>query len=1218
MSRQVSGISVCEAILEILIIPLLFIMPFAVVRELTMFFQAPGMEQKLGVYITAITVIMFGIIFLPFILKDFLAKGKGVFVPVALFFVQSFGFSLVFWFLNTNRPYDYAIRSSSPELVGRFMFFVALIYVVVAAVSIMIAAIPMAEARDERRPLSRITMMFVVQSLAFSLYYVIFRSMESFRLPQQAMMQVSVAFIMVLFVLSSALKGRIELRKTILNKPIFLITAISIVSFALTPNFYVSMKEFTQYFFVIASFYMLIHMLDAKKYISALSAVIIAIIAIEAIVGIGQLFGLNDKIHLASNFDPFATLGNKNYVAELLAMGIPFALGIAVAAHKIWQKVLVWISLDMMLIVVLAAVTRGSWIGLISSTIFFLLFAIDRLPKKKALEAVSYVGLLIASSFVFAFMSSRSILFRPPDVSYSSRFMSIINILGDLASKKPVFWAGYLLVFLIFSGGLWIILQRQKARYASILFLALVMLVAGGMIGLRQNTTQTQHVKSTLDITQTDLTPPSRVEDSITSRRFIWGGTFEMIKHYPLGVGLGAFKVRYLNMLKAYLEKTDISGIPGFFKDVNAKEAHSEYLHIWAEMGPLVLLFFAYFAINVFVMFKRVYYNSPNPMVQATALGAFSALISIATSATLGFPFHIIGTSLLAGAILAVLFLCRDLTYGTGTLDVAIKGFSGAPEPVSEQQNQDNAKGGKKKKQKNQPPLEQLSPEQLAAEENWKKHWFVGNFPVYLSIPLIIIVLTFFGVVSMASYNWERSNIDMKTANFLAKANRDAESNQFYQMALKADPYNGDIHLFLGMFYQKRKEMAKALEEFEIARTYYDLPQLSLDIGAVYFEMGEQYYDLAEKAFIESLGVYPNYPLPRYNLGLIYYQRGISLMSMNPQQLAEKGLTPALAKASAEENFNKSADMFLASVQIDPRLDTASFKLALTYEKLFDIDPTKYSVDDPIKWYFHTLRINGRHADASYNLGLMITRKASVINSQADAYLRQGDRDRAMSLYASASQVMADSGQYFDRAIALNPRHFKALNNRGNQLFNEGKTKQAMELYKRALEVEPNYQNAKLNYALALVNLNMCEEAMPYLDQLLKESMQPRHEMKVVYMKGSCLAVAGDLQQAAAIMDAEIKKMESTRDRVSVEYASVATKNTQVLDMLGRYPEALSMIERVATYELPVYQASEVMFRYGLALSKNNRKDEANAVFGKLVERYPNSPFAKQLSGIQK
>jgi tetratricopeptide (TPR) repeat protein/O-antigen ligase len=1069
------------------------------------------------------------------------------------------------------------------------------------------------------RPLTRITAMYITSALAYSTYFVLFNSFESFRLPQQTIMQITGAFIILLFFMSSLIKGRLEIRKTPFNLPILFITVLSLFSFVLSPNFFISLKDFSQYIFVVLTFYLILHTLDAKRHYNALIATFLVVMGIEAFIGVTQHFGANRLVGLGDNYDPFSTLGNKNYVAEMLAMTIPLALAVSIASREWWKKLLCWLAIAPMLIVVLVSVTRGSWIGVIAASFVFVIYAIDGLPKKKAIETVAHVAGLFALALVIMFMSTNRIIFHSPDYSYASRFLSIVGTLQGQLAKTPAAWIGFFGAFGAAIAGVFFILHRKSARLIGAGLIASVMIVTAIYAAPRQNA---QPQQRTVQKTQSELVPTVRVEDSIVSRRFIWGGTKEMIRRYPFGVGLGAYKIRYLSMLKAYLRDSKQTSIPGFFKDVNAKEAHNEYLHTWAELGPLAPIFLLFFFITLVRLFYLTYYGpGGDDYTKIVALGSFCGLISIGASAVFGFPFHIIGTSMFCGVFLVLLVFSEDRRAGISTLPVLLPGFKSARQQYPMQTQKTSSVKKKKSKQ-------QEVPKPVPIDTSWRKSWLVANIGRGWGIAGYIFFVFFFIALTYISYCVQMANITVKDANNMAKMAATKEQADvtlaMYDKSLAQDPYNGDIHLFRGMFFQGQNRNDDALEEFLEARKYYDLPQISLDIGAIYFEKGGQYYGKAEQLFKESLAVYPNYHFPRFNLGLIYYQEGLNILDASGISSLDQAPAAAAAAGStmnskdstfeqkgttslqqAREYFIKATEMFIESLKIDPKLDSASFKLALTYEKLGDIDRA-------MQWYLYTIKINPNHYDAYYNYGLVLIHKSTILNSQADQAAKAGQTDYAHALYASASELQNESMREFEKAVSVSPDHVKSLNNLGNIYFNQGKVKEALNLYMQALKTDPTYLNARLNISLAYIHMNQFENALPYLLDLENRALDPPFEIKTVFMIATCYIGLRRPGEAETLLERVVTKYGNTQYSSQPEFISAAIRYGQVLDLTGNPRKGAEVLSSLLSRPLSPYLEAEVLYRYGAAAANSGQYADAKSAFNKLLSRFPRSEFTPQ------
>lgn len=99
-----------------------------------------------------------------------------------------------------------------------------------------------------------------------------------------------------------------------------------------------------------------------------------------------------------------------------------------------------------------------------------------------------------------------------------------------------------------------------------------------------------------------------------------------------------------------------------------------------------------------------------------------------------------------------------------------------------------------------------------------------------------------------------------------------------------------------------------------------------------------------------------------------------------------------------------------------------------------------------------------------------------------------------LALSISAQSRAADTERAYRECIALDPGHFRALNNLGNLLIREGSPSAraaAIDCYRRALAVSPNYAEAHANLGFALEASGNKQEAEKHYRQCL--AANPAH-----------------------------------------------------------------------------------------------------------------------------
>jgi protein O-GlcNAc transferase len=81
----------------------------------------------------------------------------------------------------------------------------------------------------------------------------------------------------------------------------------------------------------------------------------------------------------------------------------------------------------------------------------------------------------------------------------------------------------------------------------------------------------------------------------------------------------------------------------------------------------------------------------------------------------------------------------------------------------------------------------------------------------------------------------------------------------------------------------------------------------------------------------------------------------------------------------------------------------------------------------------------------------------------------------------------------------------------GNIYYALGDYEKALQMYKRAFDINPNYPEALANIALVLRETGRCEEAIPYYDKLL--TLFPDNAEAMID-KGICLKELGKYEEA--------------------------------------------------------------------------------------------------------
>jgi tetratricopeptide (TPR) repeat protein len=108
-------------------------------------------------------------------------------------------------------------------------------------------------------------------------------------------------------------------------------------------------------------------------------------------------------------------------------------------------------------------------------------------------------------------------------------------------------------------------------------------------------------------------------------------------------------------------------------------------------------------------------------------------------------------------------------------------------------------------------------------------------------------------------------------------------------------------------------------------------------------------------------------------------------------------------------------------------------------------------------------------------------------------------------------QYWHDSEALFGRAVKVTDRNYLAYNNLGFYLSRQGRTTEAMENYRRSLEINPNYEDALNNMGYALAGQKKYDEAIGYYLAALR--IRPNHP-EVHNNLGNAVSELGRIDEA--------------------------------------------------------------------------------------------------------
>ncbi len=192
--------------------------------------------------------------------------------------------------------------------------------------------------------------------------------------------------------------------------------------------------------------------------------------------------------------------------------------------------------------------------------------------------------------------------------------------------------------------------------------------------------------------------------------------------------------------------------------------------------------------------------------------------------------------------------------------------------------------------------------------------------------------------------------------------------------------------------------------------------------------------------------------------------------------------------------------------------------------------------------------------------------------------------------------------ELFDRALAINPQHPGSLNNRGNALLDLHRAAEALDSYDQVLQLQPEHVEAGNNRGSALRQLKRYSEALAAFDRVL--AIKPDYPEAIIN-RGKTLR---DLQRPVEALACYEQAL-----RIRPQHADTLNSRAIVLRDLQRHEEALASCEQ-ALQSRPDY--AEALINKGTILLELLRDEEALECYEYALKRLPDSAEGLNNRGV--
>jgi tetratricopeptide (TPR) repeat protein len=240
-------------------------------------------------------------------------------------------------------------------------------------------------------------------------------------------------------------------------------------------------------------------------------------------------------------------------------------------------------------------------------------------------------------------------------------------------------------------------------------------------------------------------------------------------------------------------------------------------------------------------------------------------------------------------------------------------------------------------------------------------------------------------------------------------------------------------------------------------------------------------------------------------------------------------------------------------------------------------------------------------------LGILTWRQAGIYRNQEtlwrDTLAKNPDCWMAQN---NLGTLFADKGRFneaienYRKAIQINPNSAVPLYSLGLALAAQGRLDEAIENYRKAIQINPNYSDALNNLGNALTDQGRLDEA---IENYRKAIQLNPNDCKVLNNLGGALLHQGRFDEA----------IESFRKaiRINPDYAEAQYNLGNALAAKGRFDEAIKNY-RQAIQLNPNY--AEALNNLGIALADKGRFGEAIEAFRKAIQINPK--FSEALNNL--
>lgn len=207
--------------------------------------------------------------------------------------------------------------------------------------------------------------------------------------------------------------------------------------------------------------------------------------------------------------------------------------------------------------------------------------------------------------------------------------------------------------------------------------------------------------------------------------------------------------------------------------------------------------------------------------------------------------------------------------------------------------------------------------------------------------------------------------------------------------------------------------------------------------------------------------------------------------------------------------------------------------------------------------------------NADHPMALNLFAAIAVRRGQPSAALSHAERAISISPnepdfhFTRANSLLAldrteDAEAAFEKAVALNPHHHKALSNLGAMALRSGRFNRALRLLQRATELDPSNAYALNNLGVALQEKGDQDSALAAFDRAI--ALHP-HYAEAHNNRGTLLHKRGLLEEAAAAFERSLS-LKPRSPRAMINLGNIRMDQKRRPEAIGVYRRAIDLAPR--------------------------------------------------------